>query len=70
MSDTEPKEYESVNQPTSEDVGRDGLRRAVALSLQQVGFDSATSEALEELTETVDTCACGPSFLLFYVDTS
>lgn len=69
LPDAEP-EYEAVNQPSSADVGRDGLRRAVVLSLQQVGFDSATNEALEGLTETVDTCACDSSAWVFYVETS
>ncbi len=51
-----------MNQPTADDVGRDGLRRSIVLALQHVGFDTATKEALEGFTEAVDTCTC--AFLL------
>jgi transcription initiation factor TFIID subunit 8 len=53
---TQKPVYDAVNRPTSEDLGRDGLRRSIALVLQHVGFDSATHEALESFTEAVDTC--------------
>ncbi|GAW12850.1 hypothetical protein ANO14919_022210 [Xylariales sp. No.14919] len=47
--------YEVVRHPTVESMGRDGLRRSVTLALKHVGFDSATEEALEGFTETVET---------------
>ena len=46
----------SVNEPTSEDLGRDGLRRSIALTLQHVGFDSASPEAMESFTAVAETC--------------
>lgn len=54
----ETKPYDVVNRDTAGDFGRDGLRRSIALTLQHVGFDSATQEAMEGFTETVDTCRC------------
>lgn len=42
--------------PNPDTMGRDGLRRSIALALQQVGFDSATPEALESMTSTAETC--------------
>ncbi|KAI8952603.1 hypothetical protein F4801DRAFT_577365 [Xylaria longipes] len=47
--------YEAVRRPTAENMGRDGLRRSITLALSHVGFDSATEEALEGFTETVET---------------
>ncbi|KAF2968296.1 hypothetical protein GQX73_g5274 [Xylaria multiplex] len=47
--------YEVVRHPTAESMGRDGLRRSITLALKHVGFDSATEEALEGFTETVET---------------
>ncbi|TGJ82387.1 hypothetical protein E0Z10_g6376 [Xylaria hypoxylon] len=47
--------YEVVRHPTVESMGRDGLRRSITLALKHVGFDSATEEALEGFTETVET---------------
>ncbi|TRX91976.1 hypothetical protein FHL15_007073 [Xylaria flabelliformis] len=47
--------YEAVRRPTAENLGRDGLRRSITLALSHVGFDSATEEALEGFTETVET---------------
>ncbi|KAI1428691.1 hypothetical protein F5Y12DRAFT_683274 [Xylaria sp. FL1777] len=47
--------YEVVRRPTAESMGRDGLRRSITLALKHVGFDSATEEALEGFTETVET---------------
>ncbi len=58
LSTSETKPYDVINKPTAEDIGRDGLRRSIALTLQHVGFDSATNEELEGFTETVDTCEC------------
>ncbi|KAI1290620.1 WD40-repeat-containing domain protein [Xylaria venustula] len=40
-------------------MGRDGLRRSITLALKHVGFDSATEEALEGFTETVETYMSG-----------
>ncbi|CAJ2503048.1 Uu.00g104420.m01.CDS01 [Anthostomella pinea] len=51
--------FSAVNRPTAEDLGRDGLRRSIALTLKQVGFDSASKDALEGFTETVDTYITG-----------
>ncbi|KAI1821485.1 hypothetical protein F4861DRAFT_518592 [Xylaria intraflava] len=51
--------YEIVRQPMADTMGRDGLRRSIALTLKQVGFDSATDEALEGFTEAVDTYMSG-----------
>ncbi|EMR61523.1 putative bromodomain associated domain-containing protein [Eutypa lata UCREL1] len=59
LSTSEAKPYDVINKPTAEDVGRDGLRRSIALTLQHVGFDSATNEALEGFTETVETYFTG-----------
>lgn len=64
LSTSEAKPYDVINKPTAEDVGRDGLRRSIALTLQHVGFDSATNEALEGFTETVDTCECASSLIV------
>jgi hypothetical protein len=50
---------EEVQKPSAGDTARDGLRRSVVLVLQQVGFDSASQEALESLTSTVETCELG-----------
>ncbi|KAI0471192.1 WD40-repeat-containing domain protein [Xylaria cf. heliscus] len=47
--------YEAVRLPSAENMGRDGLRRSITLALSHVGFDSATEEALEGFTETVET---------------
>ncbi|KAI0407742.1 hypothetical protein F4802DRAFT_525458 [Xylaria palmicola] len=46
---------EVARRPTAEAMGRDGLRRSITLALSHVGFDSATEEALEAFTETVET---------------
>ncbi|KAH9995687.1 WD40 repeat-like protein [Xylariaceae sp. FL0662B] len=51
--------YDAVNRPTAEDLGRDGMKRAISLVLKHVGFDSAMSDALESFTETVDTYVTG-----------
>ncbi|GAP85754.1 putative bromodomain associated domain-containing protein [Rosellinia necatrix] len=51
--------YESLRRPTAESMGRDGLRRSIALALDHVGFDSATEEALEGFTETVESYMSG-----------
>ncbi|KAI0813461.1 hypothetical protein GGR55DRAFT_579530 [Xylaria sp. FL0064] len=51
--------YEIVRLPTVESMGRDGLRRSITLALKHVGFDSATEEALEGFTETVETYMSG-----------
>ena len=48
--------------PTSEDLGRDGLRRSIALTLQHVGFDSASPEAMESFTAAAETCTYISSF--------
>ncbi|XXH03271.1 hypothetical protein Hte_009669 [Hypoxylon texense] len=37
------------------DLGRDGLRRSIGLVLNHIGFDAATSDALESFTEVVET---------------
>ncbi|KAI1160753.1 WD40-repeat-containing domain protein [Nemania serpens] len=47
--------YEATRRPTAESMARDGLRRSITLALSHVGFDSATAEALESFTETVET---------------
>ncbi|KAI1185116.1 hypothetical protein F5B17DRAFT_409246 [Nemania serpens] len=47
--------YEATRHPTAENMARDGLRRSITLALNHVGFDSATEEALEGFTETVET---------------
>ncbi|KAL7623562.1 hypothetical protein AAE478_007245 [Parahypoxylon ruwenzoriense] len=52
---TEEPVYNVVRCPTTNDLGREGLRRSIGLVLKHVGFDSATSDALESFTETVDT---------------
>ncbi|KAH7030697.1 uncharacterized protein B0I36DRAFT_242924 [Microdochium trichocladiopsis] len=36
-------------------MGRDGLRRSIALALEHVGFDAATPESLESFTEATET---------------
>ncbi|KAI2605696.1 uncharacterized protein GGS25DRAFT_352157 [Hypoxylon fragiforme] len=53
-SDAKPA-YEVINRPTAGDLGREGLKRSIALTLQAVGFDSAKNDALENFTELVDT---------------
>ncbi|KAI1389287.1 uncharacterized protein F4822DRAFT_195810 [Hypoxylon trugodes] len=47
--------HEVVSQPTADDFGRQGLKISIALALEHIGFESATKEALESFTETVDT---------------
>lgn len=59
-SNTETSLYELVNQTTAHDVGRDGLRRSIALALQHVGFEGASVEALESFTEATETCTISP----------
>ncbi|RYO78484.1 hypothetical protein DL766_002431 [Monosporascus sp. MC13-8B] len=59
LSAVEEPTYEVTNRPTAEDVGLDGLRRSIVLALQHVGFESATKEALESFTGTVDTYMSG-----------
>ncbi|KAJ2986795.1 hypothetical protein NUW58_g4860 [Xylaria curta] len=51
--------YEVLRRPTEDSLGRDGLRRSIALALSHVGFDSATEEALESFTEMVETYTDG-----------
>ena len=51
-------EPDAVNKPASEDIGRDGLTRSIALTLQHVGFDSASKEAMMSFTEATETCTC------------
>ncbi|KAI1494219.1 hypothetical protein F5X96DRAFT_618705 [Biscogniauxia mediterranea] len=51
--------FEVVHKPTAEDLGRNGLQRSIALTLQHVGFDSGTNDALESFTETVDIYITG-----------
>ncbi|KAI1372600.1 hypothetical protein F4677DRAFT_249025 [Hypoxylon crocopeplum] len=53
-----PKEklpYQIVNKPTADDLGREGLKRSIAVALKYVGFDSARKDAMESFTEVVDT---------------
>lgn len=57
-----------VNKPTCEDLGRDGLTRSIALTLQHVGFDAASKEALMSFTETVETCTFVFKLKLFLCD--
>ena len=61
-------ESEAVNKPTSEDLGRDGLRRSIAMTLQHVGFDSASPEAMESFTAAAETCtytsSCAPCYTI------
>ncbi|KAI1432692.1 hypothetical protein GGR50DRAFT_696811 [Xylaria sp. CBS 124048] len=54
LTPTAQTPYEIARQPTAETMGRDGLRRSITLALKHVGFDSATEEALEAFTETVE----------------
>ncbi|KAI1079839.1 hypothetical protein F5B20DRAFT_154516 [Whalleya microplaca] len=51
--------YDLVNRPTAEDLGRDGMKRAISMVLKHVGFDSAMNDALESFTETADTYITG-----------
>lgn len=47
--------FEVVKRPAADDFGRDGLRRSIGVALRQVGFVGAKPDALESLTELVDT---------------
>lgn len=42
--------------PTATELARTGLRRGIALTLEQVGFDSSSEEAMESFTNIVETC--------------
>ena len=42
--------------PTTDEVANKGIRRAVALALDKVGFEGAAPEALESFTAMVETC--------------
>jgi hypothetical protein len=42
--------------PTTDEVANKGLRRAVALALEKVGFEGAAPEAMESFTAMVEAC--------------
>lgn len=42
--------------PTTEELASKGLRRAIALALEKVGFDSATPDAMESFAAMAETC--------------
>jgi hypothetical protein len=41
---------------TTDEMARKGVRRGIALALNQVGFDGASEESLESFATMVDTC--------------
>lgn len=49
---------ELSERPNADSMGRDGLRRSIALALEHVGFDAATPEALESFANNAETCTC------------
>lgn len=53
---TDPADYKAVKYPTSAELARAGLRRSITLALDQVGFDSASEEAMESFSSIVETC--------------
>ncbi|KAI1104394.1 hypothetical protein F4804DRAFT_307525 [Jackrogersella minutella] len=46
-----------VSPPAAYDLGRDGLRRSIAIMLEGMGYDSARKDALEGFTEAADAYA-------------
>ena len=56
VATTEVLPYRGATRPNTDAFGRDGIRRACALALDHVGFESASTEALESYTTTVETC--------------
>jgi hypothetical protein len=42
--------------PTTAELARAGLRRGITLALKQVGFESASAEAMESFTAITETC--------------
>jgi hypothetical protein len=54
--DAVEKAQEAAKVPTVTALARTGLRRSIALTLEKVGFDSASEEAMESLTNIVETC--------------
>ncbi|KAK8054057.1 bromodomain associated protein [Apiospora saccharicola] len=46
---------ELSERPNADSMGRDGLRRSIALALEHVGFDAATPEALESFANDAET---------------
>lgn len=59
--------HEATGMITSGEVARAGIRRGIALALDQVGFEGATEEALESFTSIVDTCEALPLLIIFVV---
>jgi hypothetical protein len=48
--------------PTTAELARAGLRRSITLALEQVGFQSASEEAMESFSSIVETCKMVLSF--------
>ncbi|KAK8068997.1 hypothetical protein PG994_005613 [Apiospora phragmitis] len=48
-------QYGLNERPHADSMGRDGLRRSIALALEHVGFDAATPEALESFANSAET---------------
>ncbi|KAK8085166.1 hypothetical protein PG997_006437 [Apiospora hydei] len=52
-------QHELDERPNADSMGRDGLRRSIALALEHVGFDAATPEALESFANNAETYLTG-----------
>ncbi|KAK8044562.1 hypothetical protein PG993_004586 [Apiospora rasikravindrae] len=52
-------QQELDERPNADSMGRDGLRRSIALALEHVGFDAATPEALESFANNAETYLTG-----------
>lgn len=50
------KAPEAAKVPTVTALARTGLHRSIALTLEKVGFDSASEEAMESFTNIIETC--------------
>lgn len=51
--------------PTTAEMARSGLRRSITLALEQVGFESASEEAMESFSSIVETCKMVSTCRLF-----
>jgi hypothetical protein len=56
VQDMDEKAQEAAKVPTVTALARTGLRRSIALTLEQVGFDSASEEAMESFTNIIEAC--------------
>ncbi|KAK6846204.1 hypothetical protein PG987_001392 [Apiospora arundinis] len=52
-------QQELKERPNADSMGRDGIRRSIALALEHVGFDAATPEALESFANNVESYLTG-----------